>query len=411
MNRTSVKSSDCHSATSIFFRATATSVVVFIFATWASAAPPSPSSSFSGLGFLPGGGALSNASAISADGSVVVGGALSAFGSEAFRWTSAVGMVGLGDLPGGQRWSFAYGVSANGSVVTGASRTMVNPGGAFPIADQGFRWTASGGMVALGTLAGGTGSLAYGTSADGSVIAGNGFEYTLFPSGVSSRHDVAARWTSAGGLVDLAGLGGNDGISYGVSADGAVVVGQRSTAFRWTNAGGMQDLGTLPGPSAIRSVAYATSADGSVAVGMSGVSSHGTKAFRWTSAGGMVDLGNLGGTSSSGDCSALAVSADGERVVGFSDSPTGRVAFLWTGADGMVSLKDYLIAHGASNLTGWTLTAAQGISGNGNTIVGYGRNPAGQSEAWIATVPEPSSVVLALIALLTFASMARRRWR
>lgn len=54
----------------------------------------------------------------------------------------------------------------------------------------------------------------------------------------------------------------------------------------------------------------------------------------------------------------------------------------------MVNLKDYLIAHGASNLTGWTLTAAQGISANGNTIVGYGRNPAGQSEAWIATVPE-----------------------
>jgi uncharacterized membrane protein len=125
----------------------------------------------------------------------------------------------------------------------------------------------------------------------------------------------------------------------------------------------------------------------------------------------MVNLGSLVENTNAGQGSALAVSANGESVVGFSDSPTGQVAILWTGDDGMVNLKDYLIAHGASNLTGWTLTAAQGISANGNTIVGYGRNPAGQSEAWIATVPEPSSVVLALIALLTFASMARRRWR
>jgi len=168
----------------------------------------------------------------------------------------------------------------------------------------------------------------------------------------------------------------------------------------------------LPGEIGSFSVAYATSADGSVVVGQSQSGGKGDRAFRWTSASGMVDLGSLGSSSwVDGRVRALAVSANGERVVGFSDSPSGQVAFLWTSEGGMVNLKDFLTEHGTTNLTGWTLTAAQGISANGNTIVGYGRNPAGQSEAWIATVPEPSSVVLALIALLTFASMARRRWR
>ena len=37
----------------------------------------------------------------SGDGSVVVGNTHNASGREAFRWTSAGGMVGLGDLPGG----------------------------------------------------------------------------------------------------------------------------------------------------------------------------------------------------------------------------------------------------------------------------------------------------------------------
>ncbi len=39
------------------------------------------------------------------------------FGSEAFHWTQAGGMVGLGDLPGGTFGSRAFFVSADGSVV------------------------------------------------------------------------------------------------------------------------------------------------------------------------------------------------------------------------------------------------------------------------------------------------------
>jgi probable HAF family extracellular repeat protein len=54
-------------------------------------------------------------------------------------------------------------------------------------------------------------------------------------------------------MQDLGTLGGNESEAYGVSADGAVVVGWADNAagqwraFRWTASGGMQDLGTLGG--------------------------------------------------------------------------------------------------------------------------------------------------------------------
>jgi len=42
-------------------------------------------------------------------------------GGEAFRWTSATGMVGLGDLPGDKTSSTGESVSADGNVVVGWS--------------------------------------------------------------------------------------------------------------------------------------------------------------------------------------------------------------------------------------------------------------------------------------------------
>ena len=53
-----------------------------------------------------------------------------------------------------------------------------------------------------------------------------------------------------------------------------------------------------------------------------------------------------------------------------------------------------LIAGGATGLTGWTLNQATGVSADGRSIVGFGRNPAGNTEAWLAAIPEPSSLLL-----------------
>ena len=152
-------------------------------------------------------------------------------------------------------------------------------------------------------------------------------------------------------------------------------------------AASFQKLTSLPGggfsPFALWS-ALGVSADGSVVVGSSKSASSGgtgrTEAFRWTQATGMVGLGVLpGGYFSS---SALGVSADGSVVVGYSDSE--NEAFIWNSTQGMRSLQQVLTNDYGLDLTGWFLYQANAISADGLTVVGYGTNPNGLNEAWIA---------------------------
>jgi probable HAF family extracellular repeat protein len=117
--------------------------LVWVVVAWA--AQPSLAQRLIWLGTL--GGDRSEATAVSADGSVVVGAAYNAAGQwRAFRWTAAGGMQDLGTLPGGGG-SEATGVSADGSVVVGSA---YNAAGQW----RAFRWTAAGGMQDLGTLGG-----------------------------------------------------------------------------------------------------------------------------------------------------------------------------------------------------------------------------------------------------------------
>jgi len=274
--------------------------------------------SFSGLGDLPGGNFSSQASGISADGSVVVG-----FGSssssrvaEAFRWTEEGGMVGLGDLPGGQFRSSAYGISADGSVVVGVG----NLTGSGSAPSEAFRWTESGGMVGLGSLpGGGSQSFANGTSADGSVVVG---------SGNSSSGTEAFRWTESGGMVGLGDLPGGifGSLARDVSADGSVVVGNSSIAW-----------------------------DETIAVGT-------------------------------------------------------NETFVWDETNGMRALIQILADQGI-DMTGWNLSDATGISADGLTIVGTGTNPLGFTEAWIATIPEPSTALMLALGITGIAARQRHHRR
>ena len=121
--------------------------------------PSVTTGSFTDLGTL--GGNSSDAQAISADGSVVIGYSSNASNqTRAFRWTSGV-MTDLGTLGG--NYSYAQAISTDGSVVIGNSDNASNQG-------RAFRWT-SGVMTDLGTL-GGNSSYAQAISADGSVVVG-----------------------------------------------------------------------------------------------------------------------------------------------------------------------------------------------------------------------------------------------
>jgi len=341
--------------------------------------------SFTGLGFLPG-GISSSAAGVSADGSVVVGSS----DNQAFRWTQSDGLVGLGFLPGGNS-SSAAGVSADGSVVVGESFAPFPPVPPYFVSYlQAFRWTEAGGMQSLAV-----GASANGVSADGSVVVG-----TYYPPKFNPQ---AIIWGGSLGGITYPYLSSS---AHGVSADGSVVVGNATSvissiteAARWTQTGGLQVLGLLPGSSS--SSASGVSADGAVIVGESG-----DQAFVWNSTQGLQGLGFLPGSSFS---SASGVSADGSLIVGQS----GGEAFLWSNIQGMQSLTDVLIAAGVSNLTGWGLTNATAVSADGYTVVGYGSNPNGQTEAWIADLrniqPIPTPALLPGLIGVSLATWRRRQ--
>jgi probable HAF family extracellular repeat protein len=347
---------------------------------------------FFGLGELPGGYLyFSGAQAVSDDGSVVTGQSNGEDGTQPFRWTAEDGMVGLGLV------GTAYAVSANGETLAGYA--SFGSGGS-----RAYRWTESEGMVNLGLLPGGSiRSMAFGISTDGSVIVGVSDTETAFSQ--------AFRWTQEQGMVALPDLpeGLERSTAYSISADGTVIVGDASSAAgteacRWT-ADGVQGLGVLPGGE-YSSKARAVSADGSVIVGSSQsafTDPDSCEMFRWTEDGGMVGLGDLSG----GEFQSYAydVSADGSVIVGVGYGADGSEAVVWDVEHGMCSLNDVLPACGI-DLGGWVLREAWGVTPDGLTIVGYGFNPNGDTEAWLAHIPEPASLTLLMLGL---AAALRRR--
>jgi len=200
------------------------------------------------------------------------------------------------------------------------------------------------------------------------------------------------------GLADLPG-GFCWSKSYGVSADGSVVVGDStptgSTAIsletactmvirgsksqggpteatRWTKSGDIVSLGYLLAGD-FGSNAYGVSADGSVVVGRS-YSASSLKAFRWTKSEGMVGLGYLPDVNDSNDLKsssiAYDISGDGAVVVGSVRSKLGKQPFRWTKSGGV---------EGLGNLPGgYFWGEARGVSADGSVVVGVSSSASGK---------------------------------
>lgn len=356
---------------------------------------------FRGLGELPGGMTGSVATAVSADGSIVVGYSFDVAGAKAIRWNARDGLVSLGASYNNYNY-YGSGISGDGTVIAG---NMVGIG--TNRSEYAVRWVTDGAALILS----GGNNHSYGISSDGLVIVGQSVN-------LSAHTTQAFRWTGSVGMTVLGDLaGGNvNSRAYGVSADGSVIVGYGSTAdgtqaFRWTATGGMVGLGYLPGGSGT-SYAQGVSADGSAVVGVSKTADGSWEAFRWTSAGGMVGLSDLpGGQQYSW---ALGVSADGKIVVGYGGDPNNKVAVAWNLRSGsMYSLQDYLSGQGV-DLTGWLLQSANAVSADGHTIVGFGMHNGvmeGYSVSGLewAVVPEPSTYgFLAGLCMLIAAACVRR---
>jgi uncharacterized membrane protein len=335
---------------------------------------------FYGLGDLQGGTptAGSQALAVSADGTYVVGSGTSHLGTQAFLWTLEDGMVPLGELAGGEFGSIATGVSFSGTTVVGWSHSANG--------QEAFRWRLGFGMEGLGDFADGQyASKANAVSAAGAAIVGSG--------SLGNGEIQAFRWTLLDGLVGLGDCigGGVGSVAQGISADGKVVVGWGSSglqgvreAFRWTAEGGMECLGFLPDAFLLGSEAHAVSLDGKVIVG-SGWGPVGIHAWRWTSEEGMVSIGDLPGGGGQPFAFAFGVNFDGSVMVGSGLTDVGAEAFVWDEINGMRNLRLELESAGL-DLHGWVLSEARAVTSDGTIVVGKGKHN-GVDEGWIASVP------------------------
>jgi probable HAF family extracellular repeat protein len=323
---------------------------------------------FFGLGFLDEQFPVSEAEAVSADGSVVVGSSQARpdESNDGFRWTAETGMISIGVLPSELLNAFATDVSDDGNVIVGFSQLADGP--------QAFRWTPDSGIEGIGPEPEvGWASLAYGVSGDGRVVVG-------------VAGDQAFRWTPENDMVPLPG---GSSIASAPSYDGSVIAGQvsgdSSLGALWVGAADPMLLGDLEGGVPYSSAA-GLSRDGLAAVGTSS-GTGGYQAFWWRSSFGMVPLETpVCGQSNSG---ASGVSDDGRVVVGWAVNDCQFSAARWTPTDGLRYIQELLLNQGAEGLEGWRLEFASDVSADGTVIVGIGTNPDGNREAWYARVQRP----------------------
>ena len=363
------------------------------------------------LGDFPEGLFASSAAAISDDGTAILGfGTYDDSGRVAvFRWTANEGMHPLADFA---RDIMPGGVSNNGAIAVGHERV------AAPITENAIRWSSVAGLNLLPDFPANVYSRAEDISPDGAFIVGG------TAAGVISTIPEAFLWNADSGTIGLGDLPGGEDFSnaVAVSADGRAVAGYSGSAndshieaFRWTEATGIIGLGDLSSGE-FSSYAENISADGNVVVGFSETSPITREAFRWSADTGMVGLGELPGYEKASGASAA--NHDGSVIVGAASPESGTaVAIVWDESHGLKLFQDVLIDDfGLGDaLSGWSLRLASDISADGLSIVGQGRNPNGDFEAYLVrldrplTAPEPSSLALVLSAVILAALRRRRR--
>ena len=291
-------------------------------------------------------------------------------------------LLDLGTLPGGT-YSLAYAVSNDGGVIGGESEDANGD-------SRAFIYTDNGGMVNIDTLPNSTFSYVLGLSGDGTVAAGryvDGFGGHLFV------------WTQAGGMINIDAANPtrqyNHGYAEGniISEDGSTIVGTYLIGFSAfeaiyynvltntvtsLNSTIITQLG-LPGGS--RSQANGCSADGNVIFGRFNTGSGNDRCFvYYRNTNTVIEIppfvvGN--------PIYPASISLDGTTVVGFSNIGTSPIAFYWTAATNIVNM---------GTLPGGTTSRAYSVSSDGAIIVGISEDSSGNDRVYIYNVASSSFV-------------------
>lgn len=282
----------------------------------------------------------------------------------------------LGTLPGGYE-SYSSGINNRGEVIGVASNATpdANSMSFNGYQARGFIWDRQNGMQDLGTLSGGTDSIAAMINEPGHVV---GWSYISSAPNANCSNQFALAigsfiWDKKTGMTDLGSLGGTCTLAADLN-DKDQVVGfsnttgdQQSHAFAWDRTTGLADLGTLGGS---LSIAWAINEHGEAVGGGYTPGDLQTNAVLWRKSGGKwqkTDLGTVNGS----NCSfAISINASGQVVGVSGDNCT--LAFLWEGGGPMVDLNSIISSNsgihvqGISTINDHGEIAASGLDANGN---------------------------------------------
>jgi len=301
---------------------------------------------------------------------------------EAFKWTEGEGITLLGDLNDGSIYSTATAVNADGTIVVGAYSLTSREDFPLTIREdaQAYWWSAKTGKISIGKLDGDSYSTAYDVSGNGQVVVGGSYEIDSLQ---------AFKWTKADGITALGKLDGYEhSVAGSINSDVNMIVGASynidwellsvgdlfnafsSQATLWSSTTGTVGLGYLHTDS-VSSWASAITPDGEVVIGASSqvieitspisvlaetttYTTGTTEAFRWTEAKGMQSIGEW--LSDSGYevpsnttlQSPIGVSDDGTVIIGngalvTEDGVTTQIRGPWVarGDRGFISVADF----------------------------------------------------------------------
>jgi hypothetical protein len=216
-----------------------------------------------------------------------------------------------------------------------------------------------------------------GASFDGSIIVG-----ALYSSSPAS----GARWfrrIPTSGIVQMSQNPSDLDVetrARAASNDGLVVVGTSGVhAVRWDPTFATRPLAELSGQAGelglYSYLAVDVSGDGSVMVGFQS-SRGGPQALRWNDVSTVQSLG-IG--------VANAVNLNGSVVVGHNNNVSTNYACLWNSAGTVTQIIDVIGTN--ADVTGWNLQDAVAVSDDGKVIVGTGTNGSGVSQGWVLHLP------------------------
>jgi probable HAF family extracellular repeat protein len=278
-------------------------------------------------------GTLGGASSYAADvnnGNTVVGWSETAGGAtHAFRWSATEGIVDLGTLPG----------DAASRAVAVLDAAMPGGGQILGVSGDEGRWTpvvwsASGSISALPIPIIPNFTIAFptGFNSQGHVVgsdAGGAIQHGWIWSESDGKHDLSANVQG----------GSNEGSASGVTAAGLVVLTTRAytcartaqcwRTYLWSQAGGYHPLGTPAGGPEANVTGLALNESGTVAGWVTSGAMDGAKPYRWDAVTGFRLLANYS-PAGSGYGYATAVNSSG-TVVGAAFEPASGsiVASTW----------------------------------------------------------------------------------